>query len=137
MSKYLAVVLDAESHLYLTELALYPEVRAHHVTLAYPEDEGSFSESWLPPGTQVGEEVTIEAKGFSITEDIQVLVVAIGGTSTRPFDGGTLHITVAKLPGVSSNQSNTAIESVDLIPYEKTLKGKISWLQKGGEQITE
>lgn len=134
MNKYLAVVLDPESHLYLRELALYSEVRAHHVTLAYPDDQVIFAESWLPLGTALGDEVLVVGRGFSITEDVQALVVAISGSTTRPFDGGILHITVSKQPGIPSTQSNQVIAEVNLVPFDKTFKGKIGWLQKANSE---
>lgn len=129
-SKYLAVELDEESRKLVRELALYEEVRAHHVTLAYTHNGEPFSPDWIPGGRAVGDSLQFETRGFSVNEEIQVLVVSIDGSSVRPFDGGTLHITVSKKPGVPSTHANEAILNVTLVPFTRQLKGRVAWLER-------
>lgn len=128
--KYLAIELDDVSRSLVRGLALYEEVRGDHVTLAYAHDGEPFSLDWIPGGRQLGDAIEFETRGFSVTEDIQVLVVAIDGSSKRPFDGGTLHITVSKRQGVPSTQANEAILNVTLVPFTRHLKGAVTWLDR-------
>lgn len=128
--KYLAVKLDEESRKTVSGLALYEEIRADHVTLAYANNGESFSPDWIPGARSLGETVEFETRGFSVTDSIQVLVVSIDGSSKRPFDGGTLHITVSKRPGVPSTQANEAILNVTLVPFTRQLKGSVVWLPR-------
>lgn len=127
---YLAVQLDDESRKTVRELALYEEIRGDHVTLAYAHEGEPFSPEWIPGERLVGDAIEFETRGFSVTEDIQVLVVSIDGTSKRPFDGGTLHVTVSKRKGVPSTHANEAIMTVTLVPFIRQLKGSISWLER-------
>jgi len=129
--KYLAVALDGDSCKIVRELALYEEVRGDHVTLAYPLNGEQFSPDWIPGARILGDSVDFETRGFSVTQSIQVLVVSIDGSSQRPFDGGTLHITVSKQPGVPSTHANEAILNVTLVPFIRRLKGRICWLDRG------
>jgi len=129
--KYLAIKLDEESRKIVRELALYEEIRADHVTLAYTHDGEAFLPGWVPSERAVGDTIQFESRGFSVTDEIQVLVVSIDGSSRRPFDGGTLHITVSKKPGVPSTLANEAILSVTLVPFIRHLKGQVAWLKKG------
>ncbi len=128
--KYLAVKLDEESRQTVQKLALYEEIRGDHVTLAYAHNGEPFSPAWIPAGRLVGDLIEFETRGFSVTEDIQVLVISIDGTTKRPFDGGTLHITVSKRKGVPSTHANEAILNVTLVPFTRQLKGTIAWLER-------
>lgn len=128
--KYLAVKLDETSRRIVRELALYEEIRADHVTLAYAQEGESFSPDWIPGARSIGESIEFETRGFSVTEDIQVLVVSIDGSCKRPYDGGTLHVTVSKKPGVPSTQANEAILNVTLVPFTRQLKGCVAWLDR-------
>jgi hypothetical protein len=130
--KYLAVQLDEESRQTVQKLALYEEIRGDHVTLAYAHNGEPFSPDWIPGGRLVGDSIEFETRGFSVTEDIQVLVVSIDGTTKRPFDGGTLHITVSKRTGVPSTYANEAILNVTLVPFTRQLKGSVVWLERRG-----
>jgi len=129
---YLAVQLDEESRQTVQKLALYEEIRGDHVTLAYAHDAEPFSSDWIPGARKVGDAIEFETRGFSVTEDIQVLVVSIDGTTKRPFDGGTLHVTVSKRKGVPSTHANEAILNVTLVPFTRQLKGSIAWLERRG-----
>lgn len=128
--KYLAVKLDEASRRIVRELALYEEIRADHVTLAYAQEGESFSPDWIPGARAVGDSLEFETRGFSVTEDIQVLVVSIDGSCKRPYDGGTLHVTVSKKPGVPSTHANEAILNVTLVPFTRQLKGCVAWLDR-------
>ncbi len=127
---YLAVQLDDVSRKTVQGLALYEEIRGDHVTLAYAHNGEPFSPDWIPGARSVGDSIEFETRGFSVTEDIQVLVVSIDGTSQRPFDGGTLHVTVSKRQGVPSTHANEAILNVTLVPFTRQLKGSIAWLER-------
>ena len=128
--KYLAVKLDETSRRIVRELALYEEIRADHVTLAYAQEGESFSPDWIPGARAVGDSLEFETRGFSVTEEIQVLVVSIDGSCKRPYDGGTLHVTVSKKPGVPSTHANEAILNVTLVPFTRQLKGYVAWLDR-------
>ncbi len=128
--KYLAIELDEESRRTVQALALYEEIRGDHVTLAYTHNGETFAPDWIPGGGSVGDPIEFETRGFSVTEDIQVLVVFIDGTTKRPFDGGTLHVTVSKRNGVPSTHANEAILNVTLVPFIRTLRGSIKWLDR-------
>lgn len=85
----------------------YPEIVAHHVTLA------SGSADPLPE-PQIGEIVGIADDGHSV----QALVVRIGGATERP-GGGTYHITWSLGEGRAAKESNEVIaargwEEIDL-----------------------
>ncbi len=129
--KYLAIQLDQETRKMVQDLALYEEVRGDHVTLAYAHNGEGFSPDWIPGERAVGDLIEFESRGFSVTNDIQVLVISIDGSIQRPFDGGTLHVTVSKRQGVPSTQANEAILNVTLVPYIRPLKGSITWLERG------
>jgi hypothetical protein len=129
--KYLAVELDEESRKIVRELALYEEIRGDHVTLAYAKNGETFAHDWIPGNRSIGDSLGFETRGFSVTDEIQVLVVCIDGSTQRPFDNGTLHITVSKRAGVPSTLANEAILNVTLVPFIRQLKGSIVWLQKG------
>ncbi len=130
--KYLAVHLDEQSRQTVQKLALYEEIRGDHVTLAYAHNGEPFSPDWIPGGRLVGDSIEFETRGFSVTEDIQVLVISIDGTTKRPFDGGTLHVTVSKRKGVPSTHANEAILNVTLVPFTRQLKGSVVWLERRG-----
>lgn len=128
--KYLAIELDEESRKTVQKLALYEAVRGDHVTLAYAHNGEEFAPWWIPGSRKVGDTLEFETRGFSVTEDIQVLVVSIDGSTKRPFDGGTLHVTVSKRQGVPSTHANEAILNVTLVPFTRQLKGSITWLER-------
>jgi hypothetical protein len=75
----------------------YPEIVAHHVTLA------SGSADPLP-APHIGEIVGIADDGAGV----QALVVRIGGTTDRP-GGGTYHITWSLNEGRAAKESNDVI----------------------------
>jgi hypothetical protein len=76
---------------------VYPEIVAHHVTLA------SGSADPLPD-PQIGDIVGIADDGIGV----QALVVRIGGTTDRP-GGGTYHITWSLNEGRAAKESNDVI----------------------------
>jgi hypothetical protein len=78
---------------------VYPEIVAHHVTLA------SGSADPLPE-PQIGEIVGIADDGSGV----QALVVRIGGTTDRR-GGGTYHITWSLAEGRAARESNDVIAS--------------------------
>ena len=76
---------------------VYPEVVAHHVTLA------SNSSDELP-APAIGEIVGVADDGAGV----QALVVSIGGSTDRP-GGGTYHITWSLAEGRAAKESNDVI----------------------------
>lgn len=90
---------------------LWPDVIAHHVTLA--------SQTGQPLPTETGGDVVGQVDDG---EGLQALVVAIGGTTDRP-DGSTYHITwsLDRARGRQPIQSNDVLrergwEAVEPIP---------------------
>lgn len=77
----------------------YPNVRAHHVTLAFGVRRG-----YPLPGETAGRIVGVADDGSGV----QALVVEIGGTTRRP-DGSTYHITWSLAPGRAAKESNRVI----------------------------
>lgn len=76
----------------------YESVIAHHVTLKFG-DHGAEA-----PAETIGQIVGEADDGAGV----QALVVAIGGSPSRP-DGGTLHITWSLAPGREARESNEVI----------------------------
>lgn len=124
---YLAIHLTAESRETVRSLAIYPEIRGDHVTLAYPENDRSFSSDWIPGNYSIREKVSTQAVGIAHDDRIQVLLVEVAGLNVRPWDGGKLHITVSKQPGVPSVEANRLLESTPVQPFECALEGVVQW----------
>ena len=83
----------------------YPDVIAHHVTLAF----GVEANHPLPP------EVKAAVVGFvDDGEGVQALIVRINGSTQRP-DGGTYHITwsIDRSAGRKPVDSNAVINKLD------------------------
>jgi hypothetical protein len=76
----------------------YPEVVAHHVTLAFGDRAAGL------PSETYGEVVGLADDGVGV----QALVVRIAGTTWRP-DGATYHITWSLAPGREARESNDVI----------------------------
>ena len=77
----------------------YPQVVAHHVTLAY-----GVAPDRPPPPPAAGRVVGVSDDGAGV----QTLVVAVDGTTARP-DGSTFHVTWSLAPGRRSVESNAVI----------------------------
>lgn len=76
----------------------YPDVIAHHVTLAFGPATPEL------PGETVGEVIGVADDG----QGVEALVVRIGGRTARP-DGSTFHVTWSLAPGRRSVESNAVI----------------------------
>lgn len=92
-------LVDAEQRVELLQQfrPAYPDVVAHHVTLAAGSDRPL-------PEPAVGEIVGRADDG----RGVEALVVSIGGTTDRP-GGGTYHITWSLAEGRKAKESNDVI----------------------------
>ena len=125
----LFVVLDEPSRQRVRALAVHAVVRGDHVTLAPRVDPASFEPSWIPGSADIGDTVEVRAVGQARDERLQALVVEMNGEPRRPFDGGTLHITVSRAPGARSFESNALLsQNPALEPLDLTLTGRIEWV---------
>jgi hypothetical protein len=89
---------DARDALLARFPARYGIVVAHHVTLKFGDEKAR------PPAATIAEIVGEADDG----EGVQALVVAIGGSLTRP-DGGVFHITWSLAEGREARESNVVI----------------------------
>jgi hypothetical protein len=124
----LYVVLDEDSELEASALAIHPDVRGDHVTLAFAVDPTKASPAWIPGGHRVGDRVDVHVTGMVADERAQALVVEIGGSSKRPWDGGTLHVTVSVAPGARARESNDVIAEQEPVPLDMHLRGTVMWV---------
>lgn len=121
------IELKPESAASLQARALYPDGRAHHVTLAFGVDVESFEPSWVPGGYAVGESVVMRAVGECADGRVQAVIIEINGASTRPWDGSLLHVTVSKQPAARSSESNALIHTATPSPLDLHLEGVVVW----------
>lgn len=128
---YLAIRLSEDSRLQVSRLARHEDVRADHVTLAYPRDGDELSSSWIPEPYQVGDRVSLKAVAVYLSDEVQVLKVELSGSSKRPFDDGTLHVTVSTRVGTSANESNDVLKGEQAESIDLSLSGTIEWIAKG------
>ncbi|MBI3269322.1 MAG: hypothetical protein HYZ53_09895 [Planctomycetes bacterium] len=124
----LAILLSPESAARVRALAAFPEVRADHVTLAARVPDGEFDPDWIPGRADVGARVLLHAVGLCRDDRIQALRVEIAGSSRRTWDGGTLHVTVSKLAGVESVESNALLARSAEAPLALDLDGVVEWV---------
>ncbi|HEY8428685.1 MAG TPA: HD domain-containing protein [Sandaracinaceae bacterium] len=125
----LHVVLDDESRAKVRALAVHPEVRGDHVTLAHAVLPSALDPAWIPGGARVGDRVEVVATGHAKDERVQALVVEMAGSARRPYDGGTLHVTVSFAPDARANEANDLLERARAAPLEMTLRGTIEWVE--------
>ncbi len=142
---YLAVALDAQSQAKLYPLAIYPILRADHLTLAHgsferPADSQCATDStdlsliptydpaWLL-GYGLGDTVTMRGLGWVANGRVQAMKVEIQGSSYRAWDGGILHITLSRQPEAKSAESNLLLATTPLEqPLDLELSGTVCWL---------
>jgi hypothetical protein len=124
--------LDDESVEAVRRLAVHPVVRGDHVTLAHRVDPEAVDETALvPTGAAVGEPVTLRAVAEHRDARLQALVVEIEGRSVRPFDGGTLHVTVSRVEAARSKDANDLIARTEPRPLEPlALRGRVEWVDR-------
>lgn len=123
----LVIELAEESAAALRAIALYPDGRADHVTLAFGVDQEEFSPDWVPGGHAVGARIELLAKGTCADGRVQAVLIEIGGVTTRPWDGSILHVTISKLPTARSSESNALLRSAALEPLDLRLEGVVVW----------
>jgi hypothetical protein len=126
----LVVVLDAVSRRAVRELAVHPELRGDHVTLAYRVDPAQFAPDWVPGRRAVGETVELLVLGQLFDRRVQALLLEMAGKRERPFDGGVLHLTLSTTSDARASESNALIASgISTVPISLTLSGKIAWVE--------
>jgi len=124
----LFVELDSPSRERVATLATLPVVKGQHVTLAYRVDPAEFSPLWVPGGYGVGSSVEMEVTHVVRNERIEVLVVSIEGSHERPFDGGTLHLTLSRAHDARSRDANQVLKHGERVPMSLALRGTVLWV---------
>ena len=125
----LYVVLDEPSVSRVRALARHRELAGDHVTLAHGVSPEALSAAWIPGGHRVGDRVALRAIGEVTDARVQALVVELEGSTARPYDGGTLHVTVSFAPDARASESNGLIASAPLTPLTLPLSGEIRWVE--------
>jgi hypothetical protein len=124
----LFVTLDEASRRRLRDLAVYPELHADHVTLAFCVSPEDFSAAWIPGGAAVGDTLAFATVAHAENQRVQAVLVEIAGRRERPFDGGPLHVTVSATAGARAVESNALFEAgAPSTPLELTLSGTVRW----------
>lgn len=122
------ISLDDESRNALEEIAVFPVVRATHVTLVHRVDPDRFEARWIPGGHSVGDRISFRAVGDLRGPHVQLAHVAVDKDDVvRPFDGGTLHVTVSRVDGARSRESNDVTGKPT--PLDIPLSGVIEWVE--------
>jgi hypothetical protein len=125
----LQVVLDEESAAQVRAMAIHREVRGDHVTLAHRVDPAAFDAAWIPGGAKIGDRLSITVRGQSADERVQALAVDIAGSGVRPYDDGTLHVTVSLVPEARASESNDLFVTATLSPLRMQLAGTVQWVE--------
>lgn len=123
---YLAFELDSQSRQKLLSLfePKFPDVIAHHVTLAFGVND--FDEA------TIGEQVLIKVVGYAEDESLEALVVEVDGRATRP-DGKIFHITwsLDRSKGRKPAQSNELIKNAGYKPVDPvTVTGTLQYFAR-------
>jgi hypothetical protein len=122
----LHVRLVEESVAQVRSLAVHADLRGDHVTLAHSvSKEGA--EAFIPGGYAVGALVPLDVVGVAEDDKVQALVIEIAGSSVRPWDRGTLHVTVSKAPWAKASDSNAMLASTSVTPLALRLEGIVAW----------
>lgn len=125
----LYLVLNEASVRVVRALAIHPDVRGDHVTIAHRVDPDSPRASWLPEGIGVGQTVSCKAVGCVQNARLQALIVELAGSSMRPQDGGVLHVTVSYTSDARSHESNELVTNGPIEPLELPLTGRVEWVE--------
>jgi hypothetical protein len=111
-------------------MAIHPELRGHHVTLAYRVNPADFAPAWVPGRAGVGDVLEFGVVGQLFDRRVQLMLVEIAGTRERPYDGGVLHLTLSTTSDASARESNALIASgTSTVPLAFSLKGRVEWLE--------
>ena len=124
----LEIELDAESRRKVLASACHPVLRARHVTLAFGVERRDFLPEWVPGGAEVGALVALSAVARLQNECVQALVVEIAGSTLRPHDQGTLHVTVSRTEAGRSKDSNALLASGERKAITLQLTGTVVWV---------
>lgn len=126
----LYVRLDAASCARARAAARLAVPRGDHVTLAYRIDEAVLGRA-LPPGCGLGTRVELCAIAEHVDARAQVWAIQLGSDTRRPYDGGTLHLTVSRARDARSRDSNDVLEVVPGTPIDVALTGVVAWSEEG------
>jgi hypothetical protein len=120
------VWLDAEGQARARALARLTVPKAEHVTLGFRIEAHELPRV-LPKGRALGEAIELHAVREHADARAQVWVIEIDGTSHRPEDGGTLHLTVSRAADARSRDANDVLRNTAGTPIDVCLKGTITW----------
>jgi hypothetical protein len=124
----LVIALSPASVAAVRALAIYPDLRGDHVTLAYGVARDAFDLAWVPGGHPIGATVPLLATGECRNARVQALLIEAAGSTCRPWDGARLHVTVSKRPDARSSESNALIDATTAPePLRLLLEGVIAW----------
>jgi hypothetical protein len=126
----LVVKLDEQSVAGLRERAVHPDVRADHVTLAHGLAPSEFDARWSAGGHGVGDRVRVRVLDLVANDRVQVARVEIDGERERRWDRGVLHVTVSKIAGAKSAESNRVLEaqgSASGVVVNEEIEGVVGW----------
>ena len=128
--RYLYVVLEPASVELVRARARLPVLRGDHVTLASRVHPSTLDPGWIPGGAKLGDRVRVHAVGVAMDERVQALLVEIAGSHHRPYDGGTLHVTVSRAAHARSVESNRLLDEVVARPLDLELWGTVQWVER-------
>ena len=122
--------LSSESAERVAAEARHPIVRGDHVTLARRVAPGDLTDALLPEGCALGETVSLVARAEHLDERLQAWAVELAGSTRRPSDDGTLHVTVSRTRGARSRESNALLERPAARAIEVPLEGVVTWVDR-------
>ena len=125
----LYVVLDEASVSRVRALARHRELAGDHVTLAHGVLPEALSPEAIPGGHTIGDRVELRAVAEVSDARVQALLIEMAGSSERPYDGGTLHVTVSFASDARASESNALIRSAPMMPVELALSGQVRWVE--------
>jgi hypothetical protein len=125
----LYVMLDDASRRTVLARAVHPERFGDHVTIAFRVDPATYDPSWVPGSPAIGARIAFRAVGHAKDERVQAYAVEIAGTTTRPRDGGILHVTVSVALGAEPSESNELLARERWEPCDLALSGTLEWVE--------
>jgi hypothetical protein len=124
----LYVVLDEASQAAVRALAKHRDPHGDHVTLAFRVEPTTYDPAWVPGSPAIGSAIAFRAVGHARDERVQALAVELAGTTTRPYDGGILHVTVSTAPGAEPSESNELLAGERWERCDLELRGTLQWV---------
>jgi len=120
--------LDEASRQRLHERATLPVLRASHVTIAHRVVPNDLAPALIPGGYTPGDVVDANAIALCSDERVQAVIVEIAGSTWRPFDGGTLHVTLSRVEQASSWDANAMLQRAERVECQIALRGVLRWI---------